>query len=420
MTFKVKTKGQNEGEKLLKPKLRFKEFKDNWTLMSLNSLMEFKNGINATKDAYGKGIKYISVTDILNNNFITYEKIKGLVNIDNITLKNNSVTYGDVVFQRSSETIEDIGRANVYLDHNKVATFGGFVIRGKKKGDYNPLFINYLLQNSSSRKAIIVKGAGAQHYNISQEELEKIELYFPSIEEQEKIAAILCSLDDKIELNNKIKENLECQAQAFYQDLFIDNANPEWPQGTVNDLGTVVGGSTPPKSKPEYYTENGIPWITPKDLSVNKAKFIFHGENDITELGLKNSSATIMPEGTVLFSSRAPIGYIAIAAGEVTTNQGFKSVVPKPEIGTAFVYYFLKQNLPIIEGMASGSTFKEVSGSTMKRVPAVIPDSETLDRFNSSCKLIFAQQQILEEQNHSLAALRDGLLPKLMSGKIEL
>ena len=133
---------------------------------------------------------------------------------------------------------------------------------------------------------------------------------------------------------------------------------------------------------------------------------------------MKNSSASIMPEGAVLFSSRAPIGYIAIAAGEVTTNQGFKSVVPKPEIGTAFVYYFLKQNLPIIEGMASGSTFKEVSGSTMKSVPAVIPDSTTLTRFNDFCKPIFVQQQILEEQNLSLAALRDVLLPKLMFGKI--
>ena len=126
-----------------------------------------------------------------------------------------------------------------------------------------------------------------------------------------------------------------------------------------------------------------------------------------------------MPEGTVLFSSRAPIGYIAIAAGDVTTNQGFKSVIPKPEIGTAFVYYFLKQNLPIIEGMASGSTFKEVSGSTMKRVPAVIPDSETLTRFNDFCKPIFAQQQILEGQNQSLGTLRDTLLPKLMYGEID-
>ena len=217
-----------------------------------------------------------------------------------------------------------------------------------------------------------------------------------------------------------INDNLEQQAQAYFQELFVDNSDPAWTLGTVSDLGAVVGGSTPSKSKPEYYTEDGIAWITPKDLSINKAKFISHGENDITELGLKNSSASIMPEGTVLFSSRAPIGYIAIASGEVTTNQGFKSIVPKPEIGTAYVYYFLKHNLPVIEGMASGSTFKEVSGSTMKNVPAVIPDTETLARFNNFCAPIFVQQRILEEQNQSLATLRDSLLPKLMSGEIDL
>lgn len=216
-----------------------------------------------------------------------------------------------------------------------------------------------------------------------------------------------------------LNENLEQQAQAYFQELFVDNADPEWTTGTISDLGTVVGGSTPSKAKPEYYTETGIAWITPKDLSINKSKFVSHGENDITELGLKNSSAVIMPEGTVLFSSRAPIGYIAIATDEVTTNQGFKSVVPKQEIGTPFVYFFLKNTLPVIEGMASGSTFKEVSGSTMKKVPAVIPDAETLAKFSNFCAPIFAQQRILEEQNQSLAILRDNLLPKLMSGEID-
>ena len=217
-----------------------------------------------------------------------------------------------------------------------------------------------------------------------------------------------------------VNDNLEQQAQSYFQELFVDNADPKWTNGTISDLGAVVGGSTPSKSKPEYYAESGIAWITPKDLSINKSRFISHGENDITELGLKNSSATIMPEGTVLFSSRAPIGYIAIAAGEVTTNQGFKSVVPNPKIGTPFVYFFLKHNLPIIEGMASGSTFKEVSGSTMKNIPAIIPDAETLARFNDFCTPIFAQQRILEEQSQSLAVLRDYLLPKLMSGEIDI
>ena len=238
-------------------------------------------------------------------------------------------------------------------------------------------------------------------------------------ETQLRIGKLLRSIDDRIAVNKKINDNLEQQAQSYFQKLFVDEADPEWTTGTISDLGTIVGGSTPSKAKPEYYTESGIAWITPKDLSINKSKFVSHGENDITELGLKNSSAAIMPEGTVLFSSRAPIGYIAIAAGKVTTNQGFKSVVPKPEIGTPFVYFFLKSNLPVIEGMASGSTFKEVSGSTMKKVPAVIPDAETLAKFSEFCAPIFAQQRILEEQNQSLAALRDNLLPRLMSGEID-
>ena len=243
---------------------------------------------------------------------------------------------------------------------------------------------------------------------------------FPDFETQQKIASVLSTIDKKIAVNKAINDNLEQQAATYFQELFINNANPMWQISTISDLGTVVGGSTPSKTKPEYYTNNGIAWITPKDLSINKSKFISHGENDITELGLKNSSATVMPKGTVLFSSRAPIGYIAIASNEVTTNQGFKSVIPYSEIGTAFVYFFLKHSLPVIESAASGSTFKEISGSAMKNIPAIIPDRNTLDQFNSFCAPIFAQQKILEEQNHSLAMLRDSLLPKLMSGAIDI
>ena len=216
-----------------------------------------------------------------------------------------------------------------------------------------------------------------------------------------------------------INENLEQHATAYFHHQFISNTDPSWKEGSISDLGTVVGGSTPSKSKPEYYTDNGIAWITPKDLSVDKSKFISHGADDITELGLKNSSASIMPAGTVLFSSRAPIGYIAIADGEVTTNQGFKSVVPKSNVGTAFVYFFLKNALPTIENMASGSTFKEISGGALRTVPAIIPDDGSLQEFADFCEPLFQQQRTLEAENRYLAALRDSLLPKLMSGDLD-
>jgi type I restriction enzyme S subunit len=165
---------------------------------------------------------------------------------------------------------------------------------------------------------------------------------------------------------------------------------------------------------------NGIAWITPKDLSVNKNKFIAYGADDITELGLRNSSARLIPRGTVLFSSRAPIGYTAIASDEVSTNQGFKSIVPKDEIGTAFVYCFLKDNLHNIERMSSGSTFKEVSASIMKAIPAIIPDTQTLAHFTAVCAPIFEQQELLEQESTRLAEIRDELLPRLMSGEISI
>ena len=250
--------------------------------------------------------------------------------------------------------------------------------------------------------------------------LNSFELPIPEIEIQKKIAGTLGNLDKKIKTNEAINENLERQAQAYFEELFVVNADPNWPECTLSDIGSIVAGGTPSKSKSEYYADQGIAWITPKDLSVDKSKFISHGENDISELGFSKSSAKKMPAGTVLFSSRAPIGYIAIAQNELTTNQGFKSVIPNENIGTSYVYFLLKNLLPTIEGMASGSTFKEISGAGMKSVPTVMPDVNIIQLFNNFCEPIFKEQEILEAENRRLSALRDSLLPKLMSGEIDI
>lgn len=250
--------------------------------------------------------------------------------------------------------------------------------------------------------------------------LNSFELPIPEIEIQKKIAGTLGNLDKKIKTNEAINENLERQAQAYFEELFVVNADPNWPECTLSDIGSIVAGGTPSKSKSEYYADQGIAWITPKDLSVDKSKFISHGENDISELGFSKSSTKKMPAGTVLFSSRAPIGYIAIAQNELTTNQGFKSVIPNENIGTSYVYFLLKNLLPTIEGMASGSTFKEISGAGMKSVPTVMPDVNIIQLFNNFCEPIFKEQEILEAENRRLSALRDSLLPKLMSGEINI
>ena len=149
----------------------------------------------------------------------------------------------------------------------------------------------------------------------------------------------------------------------------------KWRTCTIGDLGTVVGGATPSTKRVENYDGGTIAWITPKDLAGFSGRFIFCGERCITEQGLKSCSTQLVPAHTVLFSSRAPIGYIAIAGQDVCTNQGFKSVVPNESTDYMFLYYLLKYSKDKIENLGSGTTFKEISGSTMRGIEVFVPEA---------------------------------------------
>ena len=317
------------------PNLRFKDFSLPWHKTAIIDLLSFQNGINGTPEQYGKGIKYISVGDILNNDYITYDKIVGSIDISQETLKNYSVTYGDILFQRSSEIKEDIGRTNVYLDKDNKATFGGFVIRGKKIGDYNPAFFNVLLKSPSSRKSIVRLGAGAQHYNIGQENIKTLSFYFPDEEEQAKIANLFSKIDKRIQtqikiindykslkkwINDKIYSDLKCEYLSFSSVYVI-----------------AKEGGTPSTTKPEYYSGN-IPFIKIDDL--NK-KYITENKVNISEQGLSNSSAWIIPKNSVIMSNGATIGNVSINTYPVSTKQGILGIVPKDDVLTEYLYYLL-------------------------------------------------------------------------------
>ncbi len=153
----------------------------------------------------------------------------------------------------------------------------------------------------------------------------------------------------------------------------------KWKKVKISDLGQVVGGATPSTKKEEYYNGD-IAWITPKDLSDFHGRYISKGERSITKAGMDSCSTQLLPKNTILFSSRAPIGYVAIAKNEICTNQGFKSVIPNDNVDYLFLYYLLKYNKDIIEAMGSGTTFKEVSGSTMRNIEVMIPESTAIQR----------------------------------------
>ena len=227
-----------EQNKLNVPHLRFPEFHGEWEKHRLSEYLDFKNGLNPDSKRFGKGIKFISVMDILNNPVITYDCIRASVQATDAEMSSFSVEYGDILFQRSSETLEDVGRANVYID-DKVAVFGGFVIRGKKKANYNPLFFRYLLSSPYARKRIIPMGAGAQHFNIGQEGLSKVLLNFPSIEEQTKIASLLHLLDERIATQSKLIEKLESLIKGIMVELQKQGVNKgTWKKVFLSDVLT--------------------------------------------------------------------------------------------------------------------------------------------------------------------------------------
>ena len=200
--------------------------------------------MNASAEKYGRGVKFVSVSDIIQNDYVTYDNIAGYVDIDDNTLRKYSVENGDIVFQRSSETTEDIGRANVYLD-NRVAAFGGFVIRGKKIGEYNPYFLKNLLCSNEARRKVIRAGAGAQHYNIGQEALSQICLPFPKMAEQQRIADLLLLVGNRIATQRKLVELLKKQKRGLKSSIFEGRCrvpNPSgvpWPKWRKTRVGDV-------------------------------------------------------------------------------------------------------------------------------------------------------------------------------------
>lgn len=208
-----------KGEKA--PAIRLKGFMDDWKQHKLGELLTFRNGFNGNSQQYGSGIPLISVMDILNNNFIFSDLIRSKAALNETEIKRYAVHYGDVLFQRSSETAEDAGTSNVYLDSQNIAVFGGFVICGRKIGDYDPVFLKYLLDSNKIRRQIVIRAQGAQHVNVSQDTLKDISIDLPSMSEQKMIGAHLYNLDNLITLQQRKLDQLQSLKKFMLQNLFI-------------------------------------------------------------------------------------------------------------------------------------------------------------------------------------------------------
>ena len=308
---------KNQGRKVLNvPNLRFPEFQGEWEEHYLSDYLDFKNGLNPKPDKFGRGIKFISVMDILNNTVITNDCIRVSVDVSEEELHNFCVENGDMLFQRSSETLEDVGRANVYMD-DKPAVFGGFVIRGKKKAEYNPLFFRYLLASPFARRKIIPMGAGAQHFNIGQEGLNRVKLHFASLDEQKKIATFLSLLDERIATQNKIIDKLQPLIKGIAQKI-VRNNKPnvrlaeclECKSSTLQESEVCEQGTYP------VYGANGI---------------VGYLDNYSTE-----------SEAVYIIKDGSGVGTVSYVTGKCSATGTLNTLQAKEGYSLQYLYYLLK------------------------------------------------------------------------------
>ena len=274
--------------------------------------------------------------------------------------------------------------------------------------------------------------AGVGVPTLNQNHLQRLKIYVHSKSEQERIANILSAYDNLIEVNNKRIKVLEQMAENLYKEWFvrfrfpgyeaaeIENGIPNgWSIRRVAEVGEVVGGGTPSTEHPEYW-DGSIPWLTPADLASFDDVYISSGSTFISDEGLKKSSAQLLPKDTVLLSSRAPIGYVAIAQNPICTNQGFKNVICNlGVINPVYLFFFFRNNRELLECFASGSTFLELSGGRLKKIKLLVPPVSIQNEYANVVSSLLRQTVILTEENRNLVKQRDLLLPRLISEKLE-
>jgi type I restriction enzyme S subunit len=360
---------------------------------------------------------------------------------------------GDLLFARRSLVAEGAGKCSIVCKIDEPTTFESSIIRARPNPKIADSFYLYYLFRSPYGSYILdsilrhVAVAG-----ITGTDLVKLQIPLPPLPEQKAIAHILGTLDDKIELNQQMNQTLEAIARAIFKswfvnfdpvrakmegrqppgmdaataDLFPDEFEDSplgkipkgWRVSSIGESVRVVGGSTPSTKQPAYWNGGTIYWATPKDLASLSSPVLLDTERRITELGLKQISSGLLPKGTVLLSSRAPIGYLAIPEITVAINQGFIAMVCERELPNHYILHWTRENMDIIVGRANGTTFLEISKANFRPIPVVIPTQDVLQQFTNQIELI--HQQIVNNfrQSRTLATIRDTLLPKLLSGEI--
>lgn len=347
--------------------------------------------------------------DFSNCSFISKEK-------DN-QLRKGKLSRCDIVLTTRG-TVGNLAFYNEKVPYENVRINSGMVIFRVNNDAIFPRYFYFLLRSSIFADQVRAYATGSAQPQLPIRDINRFEFFLPPLPEQRTIAEVLGSLDDKIELNRRMNATLEAMARAVFKHWFVDN--PEavgWNEKTIGEVVSVVGGSTPSTSNPAYWEGGTINWATPKDLASLQSPILLDTNSRITELGLSQISSGLLPEGTVLLSSRAPIGYLAITNIPLAINQGFIAIKCSTEMPNYYILHWAKQNMDAIEARANGTTFLEISKSSFRPMRIIVPPTKILVLFVEQVEPIYKKIIANLQESRTLASLRDSLLPKLMRGE---
>ncbi|OAV70985.1 EcoKI restriction-modification system protein HsdS [Bacteroidales bacterium Barb4] len=284
-----------------------------------------------------------------------------------------------------------------------------------QKADYN--YIYYSLCDNYLELENLAVGAAQQNLNVGV--ISNFIINIPPLPEQRAIASVLSSLDDKIDLLHRQNTTLEKMAETLFRQWFVEEAKEEWEETILDTVISIKGGTTP-STKESKFWDGDIYWTTPRDLSNQSTVFLFDTERKITQKGLEQIGSGLLPVGTVLLSSRAPIGYLVITEIPVAINQGYIAIICDKEVSNNFMYLWCKHNMEEIKNAGNGSVFQEISKSVFRKLCITLPPIEVLKRFDKTIEPSFNKIKANQIQIHTLTTLRDTLLPKLMSGEVKI
>lgn len=386
-----------------------------------------------------------------------------IVPIDNNDFKHLPIRYvgkqsfetkclqaGDIVVEKSGGSpTQSTGRV-AFISQELIDAVGpivcsNFCVAFRVKKDWNPLYVFYYIQfmynngvffnfegKTSGIKNLQIEAA---YHAIPIKDVEK--------ERQDNIVTVLDIIHKKIILNKQINQNLEALVKQLFEYWFVQFDFPDkngrpykssggkmvwneqlkkeipegWENKTVNNLAEVFNGATPSTTVENNYGGE-IVWITPKDLSDQKQKFVYRGERNITQIGYDSCSTHILPLNTILMSSRAPIGLLAITKAELCTNQGFKNLVPKESNTATYLYYYLQTYIKQIEQLGTGTTFKEVSREDILKFSILKPNDNILENWEARVNVINEKQLEIQKENENLIKQCNEILPLLMNGQV--